>query len=76
MSESMVERANEEMVRGYNDGFEKDAVPPSGNRTASYRHGWLNGRDDRRKEPRDSAENLRLQADEAMAIDAALHDPD
>jgi hypothetical protein len=63
--------ANDEMVKGYLDGFDLTTPPPSMNRSASYRHGWLNGRDDRAGKPRDSADNLRRLADEAMTADDA-----
>lgn len=59
----------DEMVEGYMDGFNLDCPAPSGNRSHSYRHGFANGRDDRRKQPRDTAENLRREADLAVAAD-------
>src|SRR6202047_3552001 len=52
-----------EMLDGYFDGFDPDSPEPSGNRSASYRHGFWNGRDDRKGRPRDSAANLRVQAE-------------
>lgn len=61
--------ANDEMVQGYMDGFDLSSPVPSLNRSASYRHGFANGRDDRARKPRDSAENMRRLADEAMAAD-------
>jgi hypothetical protein len=61
--------ANDEMVQGYLDGLDLTSPPPSMNRSASYQHGWMNGRDDRAKKPRDSAGNLRRIADAAMAED-------
>lgn len=53
-----------EMVRGYIDGSHAhgSAEPPSGC-SAAYRHGWLNGRDDRKQKPRDRASVLRARAD-------------
>lgn len=59
-----------EMIDGYRDGMDPDSPPPSANRSASYRHGFANGRDDYAHKPRDSAANLRMQADEAVAEDA------
>lgn len=66
--------ANSDMVEGYLDGFQDDRSDfPAGqsNRGASYRHGWLNGRDDRVRKPRASYEVLRAQALMAMALDDA-----
>ena len=71
----MTERpANDEMVEGYFDGFKDDRLdlPESlANRSASYRHGWLNGRDDRVGNPRLTYEVLVRQADLAMDEDDA-----
>lgn len=62
--------ANDEMVEGYLDGLKDDRLEfPASNRGHSYRHGWLNGRDDRTRNPRASAAELRVQADLAMAAD-------
>lgn len=61
--------ANDEMIEGYKDGLDLSSPDPSGNRSFSYLHGFANGRDDRRGSPRDTAENLRKRADEAMALD-------
>jgi hypothetical protein len=63
--------ANDEMVQGYMDGFDLSSPEPSANRSRSYRHGFANGRDDRAHKPRDTAENLRRMADEAMEADDA-----
>jgi hypothetical protein len=60
------------MVEGYRDGFKDDRVeyPDSLlNRGYAYRHGWLNGRDDRVGKPRASADELRALGDTAMALD-------
>lgn len=46
--------ANEEMVEGYRDGLDMGSPEPSDNRSASYRHGFANGRDDRAGKPRAS----------------------
>lgn len=64
--------ANADMVEGYMDGSkdERAELPASlSNRSRSYCHGWLNGRDDRRMKPRASAQELRYMADEAMRLD-------
>ena len=60
------------MVEGYFDGYrdDRDEFPESmANRSRSYRHGWLNGHDDRTGKPRASAEELRRAADVAMLED-------
>ena len=47
------------------DGLKDDRQQyPDGlsNRSAQYRHGWLNGRDDRRQRPRAAAAVLRHEA--------------
>ena len=61
----------DDMMRGYLDGIKADAVRPGPNRSQSYVHGWLNGRDDRIAEPRASAAELRERAAKAQAADAA-----
>ena len=65
--------ANDEMVEGYMDGFGDDRTELPGsfsNRSWSYRHGWLNGRDDRMNSPRACAADLRALAPAAMRLDA------
>jgi hypothetical protein len=64
-------RAEQEMVEGFLDGYDIDAPAPSSNRSASYRHGFANGRDDRRGKPRDTAANLLAQAEAAIEADCA-----
>lgn len=69
----MSRQANDDMVEGYTDGFKsEEAEFPArlANRGAAYRHGWLNGRDDRIRRPRAGAATLRDQADAAMREDA------
>lgn len=61
--------ANAEMIEGFKDGYDLDAPEPSENRTASYRHGFANGRDDRKGKPRASHEWLNAAADKAMDED-------
>lgn len=63
--------SNDEMLEGYRDGLDADSPEPSANRSHSYRHGFANGRDDLRREPRASAAELRRLADEAEASDRA-----
>jgi hypothetical protein len=56
---------DEDVLDGYRDGFrdERPQLPESlGNRTEAYIFGWLNGRDDRLKQPRQSADALRTHA--------------
>lgn len=53
-----------EMTQGYLDGLSdtRPDFPELTNRSEAYRHGWLNGRDDRIGEPRACAETLRSEA--------------
>lgn len=60
---------NDDMMQGYIDGRDPDAPEPSANRSASYRHGFANGRDDLRKQPRACAADLREMAARAAAQD-------
>lgn len=64
--------ANDDMIEGYRDGLSDDRVdyPSTSNRSASYRHGWLNGRDDRLSKPRDFVFNIRADAETAIQQDA------
>jgi hypothetical protein len=57
-----------EMLAGYLDGL-RGEPEPGPNRTHSYRHGWLNGRDDRNKDPRSTASFIREDAAKARAAD-------
>ena len=61
----------DEMIEGYRDGRHPDCPEPSANRSVSYLHGFLNGRDDRAGSPRAPAEVLRLMADKAIKDDVA-----
>lgn len=61
--------ANADMVEGYRDGLDLSSPEPSANRSRSYRHGFANGRDDRRGEPRASYRELIQKADAAMEAD-------
>ena len=65
--------ANAEMVEGYRDGFrdDRDELYAS-NRSPAYQHGWRNGRDDRKRSPRATAQELR----EAAALIEAQHQDD
>lgn len=58
------ERFHDEMVERYLDGLKPDNSEPSANRSASYRHGFANGRDDLAHSPRLPAQVLRLLADQ------------
>lgn len=63
-----------DMMEGYFDGLEDvrpDLPCHATNRSHSYRHGWLNGRDDRIRQPRASAQTLREEADRSIAADIA-----
>jgi hypothetical protein len=60
-----------EMVEGYRDRGNPDNPEPSDNRSASYRHGFANGRDDTSGSPRATAQMLRLMAENAIKDDVA-----
>ena len=65
-------RVDYEMMEGYLAGFldeELELPDRLDNRSHCSKHGWLNGRDDRIGKPRDTATNLRLQAQEAYDND-------
>lgn len=66
--------ANAEMIEGFMDGYDLNAPEPSANRSASYRHGFANGRDDRRGKPRASFQELTREAESVMLADARLLD--
>lgn len=56
-------QADADIIDGYFDGREDERIeyPEATNRSAFYRHGWLNGRDDRVGSPRASAETIRSE---------------
>lgn len=58
----------DEMLQGFLDGYDddRDEYPSESNRSAAYKHGWLNGRDDRLQAPRDVASNLRAIAEKIL----------
>lgn len=60
---------SQEVIDGYRDGLNPDSPEPSANRTFSYRFGFANGRDDRRKQPRASAREIREEGLQAAAAD-------
>ena len=62
MEGGMDDIRTDEMLEGYRDGLDLDSPTPSGNRSAAYHHGFLNGRDDRHSKPRDTADVLRRRA--------------
>lgn len=61
--------ANKEMVYGYMDGINADSPEPSGNRTASYRHGFQMGRNDLHNTDGDGYHANCDAADAAMKAD-------
>lgn len=61
--------ANPDMVEGYRDGLDPDSLEPGENQSASYKHGFQNGRDDLYGKPRASASVLLDQAQKAMDED-------
>jgi len=58
-----------ERLEGYLDGIDPNELEPSGNRTASYRHGFANGRADLAGRARARADELRVAAEVAIAQD-------
>ncbi len=56
-----------EMMEGYRDAGDPDCPTPGSNRSAAYAHGFANGRDDLRNEPRAPAVVLRGQADAILS---------
>lgn len=69
MTASEIKWVEQEMIDGYLDGFDPNSPVPSENRSYSYRHGFANGRDDLRKEPRALASELRRAAAAARELD-------
>lgn len=63
--------ANADMVSGYLDGRDKDAPPPSANRSASYCHGFNVGRAEIERRRLGAFDAVRKAADDAMKADAA-----
>lgn len=63
------------MSEGFLDGYDPDSPEPSANRSASYRHGFANGRDDINHSPRALAADLRQAAEEALAADRVSAPP-
>lgn len=63
--------ANDDMVQGYMDGRDKDAPPPSANRSASYCHGFNVGRSEIENRSLGAFDAMRAAADRAMTADAA-----
>ena len=66
--------ANAEMIEGFRDGYDLTAPEPSGNRSHSYRHGFMAGRNDKMPYGEGPFHGLSFaevtrMADEAMAKD-------
>lgn len=66
----MLEFNDVEVVQGYCDGLDGNSPEPSANRSASYRHGFANGRDDLRGRARNNAATIRANLMAARAQDA------
>lgn len=67
-----IAQTDDEIIEGYFDGLGDDRIelPTSlENRTASYRHGWLNGRDDRIGRSRGKAKVIRNELNVAVTAD-------
>lgn len=61
--------ANDEMVLGFREGYNLSNPEPSGNRSASYRHGFMCARIDKGLMKSPGAGVLDQLADQAMAAD-------
>lgn len=62
--------ANADMIEGFRDGYDLTAPEPSGNRSNSYRHGFMCARIDKGVIPyQGPADRLRKLADDAMEAD-------
>ena len=72
MTPSLMSPTPREMIEGYLDGLDLSSPEPSLNRSHCYRHGFANGRDDRRGKPRACSAELWRQYEAAMAADAAV----
>lgn len=59
----------EEMREGYRDGLQPDSPEPSANRSASYRHGFAMGRNDRAGKPGGGAVRNLVEATRAILED-------
>lgn len=64
--------ATYDMVDGHMNGSDPNSPEPLGNRSAAYRHGFTNGRDDLGRKPRESASRLREMAEQAIVEDKLL----
>jgi len=64
--------ANDDMAQGYLDGRDLNSPEPSGNRSHSYRHGFMVGRSEKLGRKAGSYERLVRAADVAMGKDAGL----
>lgn len=71
MAETERRPANDEMVQGFRDGYNISNPEPSGNRTASYRHGFMVARIDKGMMASPGIDALEMLADQAMAADEA-----
>lgn len=62
--------ANSDMIEGFRDGYDLTAPEPSGNRSNSYRHGFMVARIDKGAvQYHGPVDHLRKLADEAMEAD-------
>jgi hypothetical protein len=74
MTQYLTEKeTEEEMLQGYNDGFDKDSVNPGSNHSYSYRHGFRNAWRDRGLLPlAPSADYLRKRAKICQMLDMGV----
>ncbi len=75
MTEVLKEVLKDEMVDGYRAGLHDNRMelPENHNFSPAYKHGWLNGRDDRINQPRAFASVLRARAE--MILNTPSYQP-
>lgn len=68
--------ANSDMIEGFRDGYDLSLPEPGANRSASYLHGFMCARIDKRVvEWSGTTDDLRAAADQAMEYDAIQQTP-
>ncbi|WP_439448659.1 hypothetical protein [Stenotrophomonas sp. ATs4] len=70
--------AEAEMVNGYLTGYASSSIdlPDCHKRQSpAFKHGWLNGRDDRERNPRERGSVLRARAEIILGNSGVTHAP-
>lgn len=65
----------DDMTEGYLDGLDPDMPEPSANRSATYRHGFKMGRNDKARSSGEGARTNLLRADAATSEELAKRLP-